>query len=75
VVPGGRLIAFYHNYGEYHGAIISDVPDEVATTAVSAAAQSAGHLKTFKTIPLLEVEEGSEALRRAGAAAFRGPEQ
>jgi hypothetical protein len=38
---GGRLIAFYHiyhNYGEYHGAIISDVPGEVATTAVSAAA-------------------------------------
>ena len=72
---GGQLIAFYHSYGEYHGAIISEVPDEVASTAVSVAAQSAGHLKTFKTIPLLEMEEGLEALRRAGAVAFRGPEQ
>jgi uncharacterized protein with GYD domain len=72
---GGRLIAFYHSFGEYHGAIIAEVPDGVSSSAVAIAAQSAGHLKTYKTIPLLSAEEGLEALRRAGAAAFRGPGQ
>src|SRR5215210_839825 len=70
---GGRLIAFYHSSGEYHGAVISEIPDDITGTAMSIAAQSAGHLKTYKEIPLLDVEEGLEALRRAGAAAFRGP--
>src|ERR687885_2133191 len=72
---GGRLIAFYHSFGEYHGAIIAEVPDDVSSSAVAIAAQSAGHLKTYKTIPLLSAEKGLEALRRAGAAAFRGPGQ
>src|SRR5947208_220155 len=73
---GGRMIAFYHcSGGEYHGALISEVPDELTSTAVGIAAESPGHLKTLKTIPLLEVEEGLEALRRAGAAAFRRPGQ
>ncbi len=71
---GGRLIAYYHSSGEYHGAVISELPDDITGTALSIAAQSAGHLKTYKEIPLLDVEEGLEALRRAGAAAFRGPE-
>jgi uncharacterized protein with GYD domain len=70
---GGRLIAFYHSFGEYHGAIIAEVPDDITGTAVSIAAQSAGHLKAYKEIPLLDIEEGLEALRRASAAAFRGP--
>lgn len=70
---GARVIAFYHSSGEYHGAIIAEVPDEVTATAMSIAAQAAGHLKTYETIPLLGVEEGLEALRRAGEAAFRGP--
>ena len=69
------MIAFYHSFGEYHGAIIAEVPDDVSSSAVAIAAQSAGHLKTYKTIPLLSAEEGLEALRRAGAAAFRGPGQ
>jgi uncharacterized protein with GYD domain len=72
---GGRLIAFYHSFGEFHGAIIAETPDDVTGAAIAEAAQSAGHLKTYKTIPLLDVEEGLEALRRAGMAAFRGPEQ
>lgn len=70
---GGRLVAFYHcSGGEYHGALILDVPDELTSTAVGIAAESAGHLKMLKTIPLLEVEGGLEALRRAGSAAFQG---
>ncbi len=72
---GGRLIAYYHSSGEYHGAVISELPDDITGTALSIAAQSAGHLKTYKEIPLLDVEEGLEALRRAGAAAFKGPGQ
>ena len=71
---GGRLVAFYHSYGEYHAAVITEDPDDDAMGAAAAwAADSAGHLKTYKLIPLLTVEEAMEGLRKAGELAFRGP--
>ncbi len=71
---GGKLVAFYHSYGEYHAVVITEDPDDDAMGAAAAwAADSAGHLKTYKLIPLLTVEEAMEGLRKAGEMAFRGP--
>ena len=73
---GGKLVAFYHSYGEYHGAVITEDPDDDTMGAAAAwAADSAGHLKTYKLIPLLTVEESMEGLRKAGEMTFRGPGQ
>ena len=72
-VTGGKLHAFYHSYGEYHGAVITEVPDDITNTAISWAVESAGHLKAYKTIPLLTIEDSMQAMRKAGESAFRGP--
>ena len=72
---GGRLIAFYNTFGEYDGLAIFEAPDEGTAAAVAIAAITPGHLKSFKTTLLLSAEQGVEAMRQAGEAAFRRPGQ
>jgi uncharacterized protein with GYD domain len=50
-----------------------EMPDDIATTAATLAAVSAGHLKAYKMTKLLTVEESMEAMRRAGSLAYQGP--
>ena len=67
---GGKLVAFYHSSGEYHAAVIAEVPDD--NPALAWTIESVGHLKTYKLIHLYSVEETLEALR-AGDIAWQGP--
>ena len=70
---GGRLVAFYHSFGEYDGVIIFESPDDTSAAAGVLAGTSAGHVKAIKTTTLLSVEDAMEAMRRAGEATFRRP--
>jgi uncharacterized protein with GYD domain len=70
---GGKLVAFYHSSGEYHAAVITEEADTHAGLAGAWTSEAAGHLKTFKSIPLYTVEETMDALRNAGDIALRGP--
>lgn len=72
---GGRLVAFYHSFGEYDGVIIFESPDDTSAAAGVLAAVSPGHVKSIKTTTLLSVEDTMEAMRKAGAATYRGPGQ
>jgi uncharacterized protein with GYD domain len=63
---GGRLVAFYHSFGEYGGVVVSESPDETSATAGALVAASACHVKAIKTTTLLSVEDAMEAMRRAG---------
>ena len=72
---GARLVAFYHSYGEYHAAVITEEPDERAALAGAWTSEAVGHLKAFRSVPLFTVEETTEALRNAGDVALRGPER
>ncbi len=72
---GGRLVAFYHSFGEYDGVIIFEAPDEGAAAAAILAAVSPGHIKAIKTTTLLSVEDTMEAMRRAGEVTYRRPGQ
>jgi hypothetical protein len=67
------LVAFYHSSGEYHAAVITEEADTLAGLAGAWTSEAAGHLKTFKSIPLHTPEETMEALRNAGDLALRGP--
>jgi uncharacterized protein with GYD domain len=70
---GCRLISFYYSFGEYDGVVIAEAPNETAMSAVLLAALSAGHIRASKTTQLLAPKDAVEALRQAGAAAFRAP--
>jgi uncharacterized protein with GYD domain len=72
---GGKLVALYHTLGEYHVVVITEEPDGLAAVAGDWTAEAAGHIKTFKSMPLFTAEETMEALRNADDIALRPPGQ
>jgi uncharacterized protein with GYD domain len=70
---GGRLECAYLAFGEYDVIGIMEMPDNVSAAAFSLAASAGGGLKGVKTTPLLTVEEGIEALKKAAGIGYRAP--
>ena len=71
---GGKLEGAWLTFGEYDALVICQMPDNVSAAAFSMAASAGGSLKACKTTPLMTVEEGVEAMRKAGGAGYRPPE-
>jgi uncharacterized protein with GYD domain len=71
---GARLISFYYYIGgKYDGVLTLEAPDKEAALAAAIAAFAAGGAKVLDMVELLSVEEGIEAMRRAGEQIFRAP--
>jgi uncharacterized protein with GYD domain len=72
---GARFESAYFAFGEYDVVFIMEAPDNVAAAGFALAVTAGGALKSYKTTPLLTIEEGMEALRRGGevAQAYRPP--
>lgn len=70
---GGRIVGAWLAFGEYDVVAISEMPDNVSQAAFSIAAYAAGHLSSVKTTPLLTMEEGIEAMQKAGGVAYPAP--
>ncbi len=70
---GGRLECAYLAFGDYDVVGIAEMPDNVTMAAFILAAAAGGALKTVKTTPLLTIEEGIEALRKASSTGYRPP--
>jgi len=69
---GGSIESAYLAFGEYDIVIISEMPDNVSSAALSIAV-SAGGAVSIKTIPLISFEEGMEALKKAGELSYIPP--
>ena len=70
---GGKFESVYYAFGEYDVVVILDMPDNVSAAALSLALNAGGALKATKTTPLMAVEEGMEAMRKAGGVSYRPP--
>ena len=70
---GGRIECAYISFGEYDVIAVLDMPDNVSAAAFSIVASAGGALKAAKTTPLMTMEEGIEAMRKAGGAGYRPP--
>jgi uncharacterized protein with GYD domain len=70
---GGRIASAYYAFGEYDVVGIMEMPDNVSAAALSLAASAGGAVKAIKTIPLMTIEEGIEAMRKAAGAGYRPP--
>jgi hypothetical protein len=60
-------------FGEYDIIAVVELPENTDAAAFSMAVAAAGAVKAFKTTPLLSVEEGVEAMRKAQGAGYRPP--
>ena len=70
---GGRFESAYYAFGDYDVVFIAEVPDNVSAAALALAINAGGAMKAVKTTPLMTVEEGMEAMRKAGGAGYRPP--
>ena len=65
---GGTIESFYYAFGEYDVIAIGEFPDNVSAAALSLTITAGGGVKSIKTTPLMTVEEGIEAMKRAGGS-------
>ncbi len=71
---GGRIENSYFAFGDYDLVTILQVPDNVTAASLSLAFSAGGAIKAIKTTPLMTIEEGMEAMRRAGGTSYRPPQ-
>jgi len=65
---GGTLESSWLSFGEYDIVALLQMPDNVSVAALSMALGRTGDFKAIKTTPLLTLDEGRRALRRASGA-------
>jgi uncharacterized protein with GYD domain len=68
---GGKLIGNWLSFGDYDVVLIIEMPDNVSAAALALAAAAGGSLKSVKTTPLLSIEEGKEAMKKAAASSYK----
>ena len=70
---GGSFNEAYYSFGDYDIVAIVQFPDNASAAALSLAASAGGAVKAFKTTPLMTMDEGIEAMKKAGGAGYRPP--
>jgi uncharacterized protein with GYD domain len=70
---GGQIEAIYYAFGDYDIVAIVQFPDNQSAAAFSLAAQAGGAVKAYKTTPLMSIDEGLGAMKKAASAGYRPP--
>jgi uncharacterized protein with GYD domain len=68
---GGSIGGFWLAFGDYDVIAIIDMPDNVSAAAFALAISGGGACKSVKTTPLLSIDEGLEAMKKAGSAGYK----
>lgn len=68
---GGKIESAYFTFGDYDIVVVIQMPDSVSAAALSLAFAAGGACKTVKTTPLLTIEEGVEAMKKASKAGYK----
>lgn len=64
----GRVDSCFYAFGDYDLVLLADFPSAEEAAAFSLAATAGGSVKSIKTTPLLTIEQGLTAMRRASEA-------
>ena len=70
---GGTFEDAWIAFGKYDLVGIVDLPANADAAAFAMAVSSGGSVKAFRTTPLLSLEEGVEAMKKAGKVRYRPP--
>jgi uncharacterized protein with GYD domain len=70
---GGSIVGSWFAFGEHDLILILEMPDNVSAAAFSLAAAAGGALRSIKTTPLLDINEGLGAMKRAAQAGYKPP--
>jgi uncharacterized protein with GYD domain len=70
---GGRLHGLWFAFGEFDVVAIAEAPDNVSAAALAMAIGASGAMSSYRTTPLLTVEEAMQAMKKAGQAGYKPP--
>jgi uncharacterized protein with GYD domain len=62
---GGRLECFYYCFGDYDVVVIGEFPNDQAAAAWSMGISAGGAVRSIKTTPLMDPDEGVIVMREA----------
>lgn len=62
---GASVTACFYAFGDYDLVLLADFPGDEEAAAFSLAATAGGSLKSIKTTPLLSIDQGITAMKRA----------
>ena len=68
---GGKMQDFWLAFGDYDVVGIIDMPDSVSAAAFSIAVGGGGACRSVKTTPLLSMDEGMAAMKKAGTSGYK----
>jgi uncharacterized protein with GYD domain len=70
---GGRVENAWIAFGEYDAVLIIQMPDNVSAAAFTMAISAGRAVRACQTTPLLTIEAGMEAMRKAQGAGYQPP--
>ena len=70
---GGKINGAWFTFGEYDLIVILQMPDNVSAAAISMAFSAGGATKSVKTTPLMTLEEGIKAMKKAAGTGYKPP--
>jgi len=68
---GGSLKGAWLCFGDYDTVVVVDMPDNVSAAAFALAIGAGGSCRAVKTTPLLSVDEGMAAMKKAGGSGYK----
>ena len=68
---GGTIKSAWLTFGDYDTVVLVDMPDNVSAAAFAMAVSAGGSCKAVKTTPLLSVDDGISALKKAAASGYK----
>jgi uncharacterized protein with GYD domain len=70
---GGKIVIAYFAFGEYDLIAVAEYPDNISAGAFSMAASAGGAVKALKTTPLMSINDGVKAMRKAATVRYKPP--
>ncbi len=70
---GGSMENGWTAFGGYDVVAVLQMPDNVSVAAFSMAVSAGGAVKSIKTTPLMSMEEGVEAMKKASGLGYQAP--
>jgi uncharacterized protein with GYD domain len=68
---GGSLEGLWFSFGDYDVVALIDMPDNSSAAAFALAVGAGGACRSVKTTPLLAVNEGLAAMKKAGSSGYK----
>ncbi len=68
---GGKIAGFWMSFGDHDLVGVLEMPDNVGVAAFAMAIAAGGACKNVSTTPLLSIDEGIDAMKKASTCGYK----